>query len=550
MSLTYLSGKLATSLLTVALILLLASSAVFSQSPQGTCCDADRVKITTSQTENCCLEVYVSWECLDPGNLEVVFEKMNSDGTWKEEGSVGKIPASFVICPNVGAKSITFRIKLRNKMRKAPWCGSAEYAEGYSMYTRTANLCCDCPTNLDQWLDVRTVKDQSCPDGGCRVEYALTIPDNYGCFVRYKVGDSSPVPIGSKVISGTLGCIGKGSSRTISMTLYMNAYGDGNAKPCIIEKTVKCDEIVPDTATTPCTPDCVSDPFIESSVDEFTSPNCPGCIVKAAYTWRKACEKFQEVQITRLEINPPGCEKTCGVAQLYKDALLGIISRNRMGFSPSGRSSDTCSTIWRVVMGGCWSWYTQYTISFTAGEKDSVLVWKPCKQSSCCVQPMTVCKLKNPDRIRLTYTDGYAPSIDCSNTFLVDPRTLETHPCYPKCNWLTNLEGEYDISYAPLIRPRYRREQEKVIADAMTVSIGADVTQESLALVIENDRVRNARIVISNATGTVLVDRTISTVVGTNYSSFNLSPYPNGRYIYSVYVDGIMVRSDAFSVVH
>ncbi len=82
------------------------------------------------------------------------------------------------------------------------------------------------------------------------------------------------------------------------------------------------------------------------------------------------------------------------------------------------------------------------------------------------------------------------------------------------------------------------------------MSIGADVTQESLALVIENDRVRNARIVISNATGTVLVDRTISTVVGTNYSSFNLSPYPNGRYIYSVYVDGIMVRSDAFSIVH
>jgi hypothetical protein len=521
------------------------------QSPQVTCCQS--VTVSTSVTEDCCVLVSVRWNCIDPGSLRVIFEKLDASNTWTTAGSVDAIPASMKICPNTGSSTLVFRVKLLNKNTNSPWCGNRdEYVEGSTVHTRTISLpCCECPPDINQWLDVKAIKDNACPDNGCRVEYTLTIPESYSCFTRYRIGEGASLPLTTKVIKGTNGCIPAGGSGNVRFTMLMNAIGDGSAKSCAVEKTVRCDSVDggQDTTSTPCVPDCPTVPFVLNAVDEFTSAACPGCKVTVAYTWRTAtCTNSQDVQITRMEIKPPGCEQTCGTAQLYKDALIGIIKRNRMGFKPKGEGDDTCATTWRVVMGGCWSWVMQYNISLIAGSMDSVLVWKPCKQSMCCKQQMKVCKLSFPDRINISYVEGYTPAVDCRDSWLVDPRTRMVYPCFPKCNWLVNLQGEYDMSYAPMLRPRTTTPVQSNSTDMFTVGVGAEVRNDILALNIENDRLRSVRIVISDIMGTILYDRSSSMAVGSTFHNVELTPYPIGRYIYTVYVDGMNVRSGVFSL--
>jgi hypothetical protein len=81
-----------------------------------------------------------------------------------------------------------------------------------------------------------------------------------------------------------------------------------------------------------------------------------------------------------------------------------------------------------------------------------------------------------------------------------------------------------------------------------TVGVGAEVRNDILALNIENDRLRSVRIVISDIMGTILYDRSSSMAVGSTFHNVELTPYPVGRYIYTVYVDGMNVRSGVFSL--
>ncbi len=296
---------------------------------------------------------------------------------------------------------------------------------------------------------------------------------------------------------------------------------------------------------TPCMPDCFNVPWIIKR--EFKIIN--GCGGYVTYAYREACGT-QDLEIIKMEYNP-NCISNLTTKQMYKNLLYKIIKANVMNFHP--RDSG-CATTWRIVQSACWSYYYLYTItapdpySTGGGILDSSKIDVPCEGSECCMQRITVCRYQNPERIIISYNSPSTTSIvNCTNSWLENPFNNYIFPCEPKCEWLEDLYTEPMIidsdDNSSLIQSKPNS-----IQNTYEIGVNVKVTDNLLSLMIKNQKSENAEFLIMDISGKIINKSNIKLNENNNYYNVRLNEFKSGTYLYSIIIDGLLIRSDKFII--
>lgn len=502
------------------------------------------IQVDYSLNEECCLviDVYNPY-CYD---AEIILE-IDNMGTWVQVDSdtSNGTNIEFIYCPPPGTSVVNFRVLIADKYHPGePHCNTDGYAEGITMYTRSAeiNCCEECPDNFESWLQLNSKKSNNCPDNGCEITHSFNIPDSIDCYTSYKVDtDSNSTPI-LPIIGDSLfnidGCIAAGTTFNVKVVLYTSTLDS-----CVIEKSIACDE-PRDTNDfqPPCVPDCPETPF-SSPPDSLRLllMGCSGpCYVQVFYVHRRACGYWQDVQIVRMEMSS-GCDG-CSDASIYHQALLAIMDVNAMGFDPE---LSGCASTWRVTQGGCWSDWEYYVVNPTMGIVDTIRVLEPCTLTECCLQSMTVCKTVNPKTITITYDSTFVPgSIDCEDTWLEDPTSGWIIQCLPKCDWLE----EFDDTHTPPDTVWGKKSIEFDYKSNNKIGLQLFQLDELIQLQVKNDGLQNIKIKVVDILGKERISLEQGLVNGDNIIKLPKGELINGAYILTIVVDNYLIKTEKFIV--
>ncbi|MFA7327852.1 MAG: T9SS type A sorting domain-containing protein [Candidatus Kapaibacterium sp.] len=508
------------------------------------CCSY--ITVVPQITDDCCIEIHVNNPYCSGA---VVTLEINNGGSWSEvyKDSITQNPV-IKYCPPGGSGLVEYRVKFTEPFKPGePYCGGAgPYIEGFTMYSGSVYLeCCeDCPEGYESWFNLESKKSNNCPDNGCEITHSLNIPDSIDCYTNYRVEtDSSFTPI-LPLVSDSLfninGCIAAGTTFNAKVILF-TANGDS----CIIEDSVFCDEPRDSTdLQEPCVPDCFGTPFGAPLTDNFMIAGCSGlCLVKVTYVSRKACGIWQDLQILKMELSQ-GCVG-CSDSYIYQQALLGIIDLNRMGFTPT---DSGCASTWRVTQGGCWSDWYYYVVNPTMGVIDTVRVLEPCTLTECCLQSMTVCKDPGPPKtITITYDSTYIPpSIDCEDTWLEDPLTGWITQCYPKCDWLTDLEGTDMQPPPPPLLGKKALEGEG--ESSSRIGIQMFQVNDHMQIQINNEGMSSVILKVMDILGKEMITVNQDINNGENIIRIPINGFTSGAYILTVIADDYLIKTEKFII--
>ncbi len=488
--------------------------------------------------------------------MGILFEQKNlTSNQWEEEAflncSNGPNEVSHTMCTPPGQNVIQWRIRLTWSIDKTR--GQCFEGDFNSINERTGTIdmsdCCYCPTGITDWLTLEVEDDSpECPDG-CKVTPHLNIPSDITCYKYYHVWiddveDAANTPI-STPIENRYVCIDKGQTVNYKVFLYKSQYEyyedyyDFEEQICYADVTSpECVEQPPE----PCIPDCPETPFILRETIPLELTNCgpatDPCRVNVTYTWRKACNIWQDIQILAIDFLTPGCPGSCSIINIYKDVLGGLISLNQMNFEPV--DPPDCSDTWRVANGGCWGREVLYYIT-DGVTVDSVLRWHPCEGADCCYQQMRVCRLENG--VLVTPLEPIY-GVDCpAGLVVVDDKGIE-YPCVPSCNWSGEVNGEFGDPVIGRVSP----EEEKKNPDNYDFAISASQSNEAFTIIIKSKEQGISEIGVYDLNGNLISKMENKLKAGRNEATINTSGMKNGIYVYSIIINGIKITSGKFVV--
>lgn len=521
----------------------------------ATCCNYNQV--TYQVTPDCCAILHAYTPC----NAKIEFQYYNPATflyeTKKIDSSYSHF-ADYKICPEHGESTMQVRVRFVEPTTGQPFCFGS-WIEGITQFSFTINLVncskCDCPAGASNWLGANVEKySPLCPGGGCRVSLSLDIPDSINCYKYFwfqKNNDpySGPKSMASQLISSFNFCLAAGQNATITVKLTKSTrLSEFNDSACVLTKTLP---VCTDTTNlkVPCNPDCPYTPFsLAYLTNIFYLSGCPGCAVRVTYTSRKACGIFQDLQIMRIELMTPPCFG-CPIDAIYRQTLGAIVALDRMGFDPKPGSvkpptKQKCSTIWRVAHGSCWAQWKFYTTNGT--HVDSVVIWEPCYNAACCLQPMRVCR-DTSDNVTISIDTNYSNMAQCDNTYIVDPYHHDTLYCNPVCYWTGQISGIYP--YTVPVAKYSTDEDEFDITAPGTYGIQVNQNADILNFGIRSNTSSEVVIQIFDLGGNAKLKEQFTAPNGTSYHRVNISNLPTGVYLYSVTIGGVKLQTDKFSIV-
>lgn len=171
----------------------------------------------------------------------------------------------------------------------------------------------------------------------------------------------------------------------------------------------------------PTCPDAQWGPSIASPVDLNVYGLCgSGC--KAIVTWRyrDACGSCD---ISIEEIRPiPGSGCSCTIDKLFTESIAALLLLNPSPIACKPDFVGECSTVWRVMTGGCWKPDNRYVGGGVS-----------CPGASCCLATYEVC-LTSSGRT-FTQTSTPAMQFPCEG-IVTDPE------CFEVCNSLPRSQSD------------------------------------------------------------------------------------------------------------
>ena len=391
------------------------------------------------------------------------------------------------------------------------------------------------------WLNVEVYKNSAyCGPYFCNVVLSLNnVPE---CYTWCKITDGS----GALIYQGTTAnlyidniCISKGFEKEYSLLLY---EGENDPEPCLVKGIAYC---AASTPIEPCKPDCPNDEFVMPPFYYQASLNgCPNCDMIATYTYRKACGKWQDLQILGIEIKcASGTDRSsCSDEEVYRQAIAGIINDNVMGFEPF-YANDPCSKIYRVVSASCWASWEAILIHPETGEHINVEVIEPC-ESDCCMRKMEVCRGANG----VTITD-LGSLINQPSCWGITKNALNgtTIPCEGTCDWLENIT-DY-VGRKSILNEGFFNETHSINKNSIYVKLNVQNTETSWTLWIDETNGKELSIVISNISGKVVKSENHELTSGLQSYNIDKSELPTGTYVFNILIDGSPVKTGKFNVV-
>lgn len=422
---------------------------------------------------------------------------------------------------------------------------------------------CNCPTKdiYQDWLTLSSTKDGgSCAQGECYVEHFLNIPSEYDCYTGFTIKTiiegqvifESPSVENIQNLDLTLfnKCIKAGEKYEFEILLYKTA---NDPNPCTLKQEVFCDFDSDDEL--PCKPDCFDDDWIKQEDIVVELDNCPGCYINISYWARVACGVWQDIQITSIEKfnilglpNPNSCN-ACDDAEVYRLALKAIIAKNAMGFKPSWsdiekNGANPCSTIWRASKASCWARWQYFEYSPTSQLIKLITINKPCN-SDCCLRQIKVCRISETEVI----VEDLGVIFTYNECQLMIP--IPVPPFGVDCLYSCDIVNGMNEGY--LYKKSFNEEniKESLSRNSANLFLEINVTQNNEYLNVHIDKTngQSVEIGVFDINGTKVLSNNFNLNVSTNSFNINLTSLISGTYVYSVIINGIIVKSNTFIIV-
>ncbi len=493
------------------------------------------IQVSARKVPGCCLEIRVFDPYCDDNISVFYFEKYDySTGNWVVVAQQNADTMLQTICGNQADNPLRWRVRIINpNTGQPPYCSA-----GQTSWNGEVDIsgCCPCPPNNVGWFTTYTMKDDSCPDDGCKIYYYIDTNkislDSLSCFSHYRIDNKELQQLTNDILEkrSTDCVLAPGESRNFTITLYSI---DGDS--CTIQNWVSCP---PNTDTTflPCIPDCPEDRFVESNTDTITIPSCPGCTVIVNYTWRIACELYQDLQLTGITLHPV-CQQECTDNQLYKLIVANIIRRNPMQFRPIGPGPDSCYPWWRIAHAYCWA-KVWHPFGFPIFDGPA-WIYAICRQSGgCCVQQFRVCYTnQDGERYSISIDTTFTPNnLSCDSSYYYDLFNNVVYLCEPGCDWLTQLSGMIHTGdkINNRISPMSAVDQnDNGIFPIFTIE------DNKLNLRIKSNllHAQNLHFVLSNTLGQIIIKQRISCPESECFQSIDIQDWPSGVYFYTIVQD-------------
>jgi hypothetical protein len=286
-----------------------------------------------------------------------------------------------------------------------------------------------------------------------------------------------------------------------------------------------------------CNPDCDSSEWSAPITNIFTLPG--GCQIEVIYTFRHGCDgMFQDIQILSIKELNANC--VFDWEQLFKTAFREIIKQNSMGFNPQVGTTG-CDQTWRVSAASCWIFVI---MSGDPHDPTPRKVMMPCEFADCCLQPLQVCREQNPnppppDIVTITPLGDPSPVNDCAQA---QPRKgYETNNCNPTCQWLW-------LTLYPRVGSQEEKSENKVLVNDLRVSF-ADNSDLLDVIFNAQSEIGKLSVKVTDLQGNSMSEKSENVKTGENSIKINTSKFHTGIYIYSIYLNGIMVKSEKISIV-
>lgn len=503
---------------------------------QATCCDYLEIEARPVANDPCCMEVLVfNPYCID---LVVIIDKKVNDNMINVVTETidrnDSLVTKFKVCGEEDESSIEVHLHLRD-VNGNYFCNTSVPMD----YVFTQEVkCCECPENIDDYFSLEVIPD-ACPKG-CKVIHKIDIPKEYHkCFKKmifqnsqaFTSGVSMPIEDANNEFNKFETCISKYGSYTATITLISN-----NGQECEYKKTVFCDGDTIDSKKL-CVPDCENSPWKPVASENFDLPECPGCKVNVAYTWRKACGIWQDLQIARITLLTDECNY-CDMESIYAMVLNAVIAKNTMKFRPLDKGE--CSTIWRIANGACWAEWDYYPTLMNS--KNRYKGFEPCSDIKCCLQPMEVC-IDSNDKYTVTpigtgeYYGENCDSIKYKTWF------GEVINCFPACDWLANYKGINEY-------PMYKKVDNSIRIDyEKSYAINTGIQNDIISVLIRTPKAGKAEIKVYDVSGREIINESSEINTGTtNALQVGIGSLQSGNYIYTVTIDGITLKSQKFNI--
>lgn len=406
-----------------------------------------------------------------------------------------------------------------------------------------------CSEDFENWLTITADENSlECDEDECLVTLDFEIPEEFGCFTHLsfettlngEILDPNTMIIDASTfdLSNYTKCIEKGKTYEVTIKLYK---GIEDTEPCIITKSTYC--TIADLHP-PCIPDCPLVPWERQPDLQFTTTTCPECEINITYYSREACDKY-DIQITGIEKhntnpnNPNACN-LCDEVDTYREAVQAIINENYMKFPFPKLFSEPCLSTFRVSKSSCWE---VWDMSQHGPNEEVVIKWVitiPCN-SDCCLREVEICKLPNGD-----YTMEDLGSTSTANNCGSVPAgtNSEQQWCHYTCNYLQNINTTFkqvsntDSGIFEIIKENRNN------PDVIYSMINAKNNNEYLNISIKETNGKNVLIRILDMKGVVINELQSDLNLNNNNFNIGLDKLVSGAYLYTIEIDGIIVKSN------
>lgn len=517
------------------LMLCISALNVFAQKDdenqlQATCCESISIEAVPVPDKPCCLEIRIWNPLCDHTVLNINKVYGDEEINVYKDTLYGRDNFSRIVCAETGDDNIEIIVRLKT-------LNGVSVCKEYSF--KIKDKCCECPDNIEDLL-MTDVEIDKC-EKGCEVSHWMEINEKYkNCFraIKFK---SSKYPGNNGEAEYSEGpaneylnifttCLNSKDLYKYTLTLVGH---DG--KECKYTKSLFCKGKPIDNLKL-CVPDCENSPWEPVREDTYILQGCPGCIINVAFTFRKACDIYQDLQIARIELLTNECSN-CDIDKIYAMALDAVITENIMEFEPD--NPGECSTVWRIAHGGCWAEWLYYRYE-NGKVVDTVKAFEVCKDLKCCLQPMEVCRKDNYVRITPLGNGTYNAETCKDVKYKLGNALLN---CFPACDWLGKINGSSGNDHFKKVETNLRVDYDN------SYGLNTGIQDNILSVLIKTPKSCKAEVKVYDVSGKEIINESSEISTGTiNTLQVGLGNLQFGNYIFTVIVDGITLKSQKFNI--
>jgi hypothetical protein len=280
-----------------------------------------------------------------------------------------------------------------------------------------------------------------------------------------------------------------------------------------------------------CTPDCEEDDWVGPTL---LIVDYGDCTLNIWYKRRVACDTYLDLQILMITTSGSGCNTMLPLNLLFKRAYYLLLLENPMNWPPlclpPNDSGQFCYDEYRISQAECWTVYEVVVVN------DTNYVSIPCDSGDCCLQKMRICRDCPEGYLSLYPLQDPWSYNHCSESEPPIPPAPEGSECELVCNWYLYLEN----------RIQGNNDTENSMIIQTSKEIVSKIIDGNLDLSIKAPKPGNYTIRITDVYGIMLKEQTGKINNNLNNIKIDLKDFSNGNYLYTIDVDGNLLKSGKF----